>query len=145
MPIALHLPPVSSTHHLSSFYASTMIHRSEVSNIRVSLFSIKPLHCFEGKECSMGDRKDGPVKSRSKPESDWRTVVSTFRFGSRNCFLLLLMNRLLSVLPSGGVAVGSHGGCSFQSTPLPISAVEAINNRPLTPQLRTNADNPLTE
>lgn len=145
MTISLHLPSISSTHHLSSFYTFIMIHRSEVSTIRVSLFSIKPLHCFDGKECSMGDRKNGPVKSRSKPESDWRTAVSTFRFGSGNCFLLLLMNRLLSVLPSGGVAVGSRGGCSFQSTPLPISAVEAINNRPLTPQLRTNADNPLIE
>ena len=93
----------------------------------------------------MGDKKDGPVKSRSKPESDWRTAVSTFRFGSGICLLLLLMNHLRSVLPSGGVAVGSHGGCSFQSTPLPISAVEAINNRPLTQQLRTNAYNPLTE
>ena len=148
MPIALHLRLSSSIHCLSSFYASIMIHPTIAPNIRVFSFSIEPLRCFEEKECIAGEGKDGPVKWRSEPKSDWRTAVSTFRLGSWNCSLLLLMNRLRPVSPiqpSRGVAAGSRGGCSCQPTPLPISAVEAINGRPLTPCHRTNASNPLKE
>lgn len=90
----------------------------------------------------MGERRGGPVKSRSKPESDWRTAVSTFCLGSWNCLLLLLMSRLHSVPPSGGVIVGRHG---FQSSPLPISISEAVNNRPLASQHRMDGVYPFID